>query len=134
MIGIGGLIHATARWTTRLRGHTAHGLAIEPAVDSVYTGDGWGVTYPSMRIRRLDLATGAETASFRAFNSLRCSTILDNGSLLAVSDTKLFELDPLTLEERGRWDRRMPRYGNSVTVVGRVAVVADWVNPRVALI
>ena len=130
-----GLVAATARWTTRLRGYEAHGIAIEPALDSIYSGDGWGVpSYASMRIRRLDLGTGDEVATFRAFNGLRCSAILDNGALLAVSDAKFFELDALTLEERARWDRRMPRYGNSLAVIDRTVVVADWMNPRVALV
>lgn len=128
-------ISATVRWTTRLRGHTAHGIALSPATQSVYSGDGWGATYSAMRIRRYDLATGQEVASFRAFNALRCSTLLEGQkAILAVSDSKLFELDTMTLEERQRWDRRIPRYGNTVAVVDRMVVLADWLNPRVGIV
>jgi hypothetical protein len=126
---------AVERWSATLRGHSAHGVHLAAQAGAVYTGDGWGSTYPSMRIRRLDLRTGAETASFRAFNSLRCSTLIREGrSLIAILDDKILELDAQTLEERRRWDKRVPRYGQTVAFAHDVIVLANWLDPTVGLI
>lgn len=125
----------TLRWTAQIDGTAAHGITIFSATGSVYRGDGWGTgSYSSMRFRRHDLASGHEAASFRSFNGLRCCTVLDAGDLLAASDRKLFRLDPLTLEERERWDRRIPRFPDTMAVVGRSVLLANWLDKRVGIV
>jgi len=88
-------------------------LGVDPDATSVYVADGWGVAYAALRLRRLSLDTGEELATVRLGNSARCITFHD-GELLAATDTKVFRLVPKTLEIVGRWDKRVPRYTDTI--------------------
>lgn len=123
------------RWSRRIQGYDGHGITLFPSIDSVYFGDGWGVPYSATRIRRLSLTTGVEQASNRWFNELGCCALLPSGDLLAAAHTKLIMFDARTLEERRRWDRRIPRYAATMAVAeGHQVVLADWLSRRIGII
>jgi hypothetical protein len=123
------------RWTKPIPGYTAHFGRIHAASDSLFVADGWGVTFASLRFRRFDLRTGTEVASIRTGTSVRCFALVPGADeLVAATDTKLFRLGINRLDERQRWDRRIPRYANTIVLRGTFAVVADWMKPRVSIV
>lgn len=132
---LGGDLVATQLWAARAPGRSAHRVFIRGHAGSVYVSDGWGVNYASIRFRRLDAMTGEEAASFRSGTAVRTFAYRDTtDDLLIATDTKLFELDSLTLSERRRWNTRIPRYPDSLAVRGDHVVVANWLAPQVGLV
>jgi hypothetical protein len=130
-IRLDGDFAATELWTSLARGQ-GHLAVIHSAVGSLYVSDGWGVSYASLRFRRLDVLTGQETASFRSGTAVRCFALSrDRNELIAATDSKLFRLDALALVERQRWDTRIPRYSNTMAIRGDLVVVANWRDPKV---
>ncbi|MGH2465606.1 MAG: hypothetical protein ACRDGI_09100 [Candidatus Limnocylindrales bacterium] len=119
---------------------TAHGASNHDAFihlpsGSLFLGDGWGVFYAALRFRRYDLASGRELASIRTGTSVRCLQFLDDGQeLLAATDTKLWRLGTAALDLRERWDRLVPRYSDSIVVRDQLAVVANWRQPKFAMV
>jgi hypothetical protein len=133
-IRLDGDFAATELWTSLARGQ-GHLAVIHSAVGSLYVSDGWGVSYASLRFRRLDVLTGQETASFRSGTAVRCFALSrDRNELIAATDSKLFRLDALALVERQRWDTRIPRYSNTMAIRGDLVVVANWRDPKVGII
>ena len=66
-----------------------------------YIGDGWGSSYPSMKLRKLSLDNGMEKAAFPVKNAVRCIYI-NNRRLFAATDNKIWILqrEDLTLEKK----------------------------------
>lgn len=134
-IRLDGEIAATERWTTLVPGRASHLAVFHSPGGSLYVSDGWGVTYASIRFRRLDVLTGSETASFRSGTAVRCLAMIGDGNeLIATTDSKLFRLDALSLQERQRWDKRIPRYSNTIAIRGDLVVVANWRDPKIGII
>jgi hypothetical protein len=122
-------------WTTRVPGFTAHFVRIHQPSGSLFMSDGWGVTFSSLSFRRRDLADGAELGRIRTGTAVRCLAIGPGGAdLIAATDNKLFRLSMDRLQERQRWDRRIPRYSDSIVLRGKLAVVANWIRPRASII
>ncbi len=120
-------------WQTSVPGFTAHGGQIHASSDSLLVADGWGAA--NARLRRFDLRTGEERASSRTGTAIRCMAFLPgDDELIGASDTKLFKLGIRELDERRRWDRRIPRYSNSIAVRDVHGVVANWKDPRVSIV
>lgn len=101
----------------------------DPITNSILVSDGWGTTYTSIRVRRVDLATGKEAASVRLGNSGRCACFLDDNTVLVATDSKLFALDRFTLKEKERWTSRVPRYTDFILPFGRSVVIMNWRGP-----
>ncbi|HLO34486.1 MAG TPA: hypothetical protein VK194_00320 [Candidatus Deferrimicrobium sp.] len=134
-ISTGPPLRGSQRWTTPIRGYAAHAGRIHVPSGSLLLSDGWGVSVASLRFRRHALSTGEELASIRTGTAARCFAVLpDDTELIAATDSKLFRLGIARLDERERWERRVPRYSNSIAVRGSCAVVANWKDPRVSII
>ena len=131
----GSPLRATRRWRREIPGFSAHFGLIDGPSGGLFISDGWGVTYASLRFRRYGLATGEEEAVARTGTAIRCATRLAGlDELLAASDNKLFRFGMSDLSELERWDRRIPRYASSIAVRGAQAAVANWMDPRVAIV
>jgi len=134
-IQAGRSLQATRRWTAELHGYTAHFGSIHAPSNSLLVADGWGVAVAGLRFRRFDLGSGAERASIRTGTAVRCRAVVPGDEeLIVATDTKLFRLGLDGLDERQRWDRRIPRYANTIVLRGSFVVMADWMNPRVSIV
>ena len=130
LIEIGG----TPVWTQAVHGLGGHNPLFDPAGAALYVSDGWGNRpVPALRFRRLDLASGAETAKWPCGSSVRCMVPLDGGDLLVATDQRLVRLDALTLAERARWNRSV-RHATTMAVHGGVAVAGNPVLPTITLV
>lgn len=130
LIEIGG----TSIWTQEVHGVGGHNPLFDPAGFALYVSDGWGNRpVPALRFRRLDLATGAETAKWPCGSAVRCLVPLDGGDLLVATDQRLVRLDAVTLAERARWKRSV-RHATAMAVQGGVAVVGNPVMPTIGLV
>ena len=126
---------ATTLWDVGAHGRSGQRAWIRAGVGSVYVSDGWGVSHASIRFRRLDVMTGQEVASFRSGTTVRAIAFRDTtANLLVATDSRLFQLDSLTLVEGRRWDSRIPRYTDSMAVRGDLVVVANWLSPSVGIV
>ena len=127
-------IGGTPVWTQPVHGLGGHNPLFDPAGTALYVSDGWGNRpVPALRFRRLDLASGAETAKWPCGSSVRCLVPLDGGDLLVATDQRLVRLDSLTLAERARWNRSV-RHATTMAVHGGVAVAGNPVQPTITLV
>ena len=133
-IGITGVVSGTAEWAHVAPGAMAVGVTIEASASSVYVSDGIGVAFSALRFRRLDLGSGEETASFRSGTAVRCLTAIGDDELIAATDSKLFRLGARTLEERQRWEHRIPRYSSSMVAADSTLLVANAIDPKISII
>ena len=134
-IALGGEATAVPVWTAEVPGTESHGPRISPETSSLYFGDGMGRFFSTIRFRRYDLGTGAELAKFKSYNSVRCTWFDQTRNNIVIAlDNRIVRLDALSLEELGRWDRRIPAYPDSIDVCDEVAVVANWVKPSLGLV
>jgi hypothetical protein len=120
-------------WQAEVKGEAAvRVLRIDD--ESVYVSDGWGVAFAALRLRRLSLANGDELATARLGNQARC-VAWAGAELLAATDTKIFRLDPLTLDETApRWDRRVPRFTDMLCELDGRLVLTNWTRDSCAVI
>ncbi len=121
-------------WTQEVHGVGGHNPLFDPAGAALYVSDGWGNRpVPALRFRRLDLASGAETAKWPCGSSVRCLVLLEGGDLLVATDQRLVRLDALTLAERARWNRSV-RHATTMAVQDGVAVAGNPVMPTIGLV
>jgi hypothetical protein len=124
----------SVRWSVKIPGRAAvRILGTDPECTSVYVADGWGVAYAALRLRRLDLATGEQLAAARLGNAARCITFYED-EVLAATDTKVFRLEPKSLETLGRWDSRVPRYADALIAWEGKLLMANWSAATVSLV
>jgi len=136
-IGTGEPLGSTQRWSRPLAGFAAHAWFIHRPSASVFVADGWGVTVASSSFRRYDLATGEELARVRTGTAVRCvAWLLGGEELIAATDSRLLRLGTVDLVERRRWERRIPRYLDSMALVddGSRVVAANWTRPSFGII
>ncbi|MDR2921622.1 MAG: hypothetical protein LBV72_19935 [Tannerella sp.] len=112
---------AILKWTKDLQNPIYRGLY--PAIDPYdplhcYIGDGWGSTFPSMKLRRISLETGGETASFRIKNTPRCIYI-DKDKIFAASDNKFFILNRETLTLKKKIEKNILQYADYMEFDGK---------------
>ena len=121
------------RWTAEIPGNAAHNAAFDPDEDVLYVGDGWGgVADASLRLHRLRLGDGHETASRRLrHQQARCIAFHDRSRLLVATDSRLFKLDRSSLEVLREWDRDLPRFSNRLLARGALLLMANWAAPSV---
>jgi hypothetical protein len=130
-------LEARQRWSRAFPGYAAQCWAFHRPSASLFIGDGWGVAFRSISLRRYDLATGEELARFRIGTGARCMAWLPgDDELVVAADTRLHVLQTSDLAERVRFDRRIPRYVDSMAIVrdGAAAVVANWQAPSASIV
>lgn len=122
-------------WRAPLRGAVAHTVRCDAATASVWVGDGGNVAFASLRLHRLELATGAATADVRTRHQPARTTALAAGSLWVATDRRLLRLAPVTLEVQGTWDERLVRYTDRLLPLddGRF-VMANAVAPAIGVL
>lgn len=119
-------------WTVSLK-HSIYGSmtpTFDPATDSALICDGWGTAFASIRLRRIDLSSGAEAAATRLGNSARLAMFLPGSSeILAVLDNRLVAVDRVTLAPKKHWRSRVPRYADHGSTDGYSTVLMNWMGP-----
>lgn len=127
-------IQGTPLWTHDVHGVAGHHPLFDPASTGLFVSDGWGNRpAPALRFRRLDLATGVETAKWPCGSAVRCMVALDGGDLLVATDQRLARLDAATLAERARWNRSV-RHATTMAVRHGVAVAGHPLMPTITLV
>ena len=105
-------------WTQLLSNPIHGGLApvISPFdTNSFYIGDGWGSSYPSMRLRELSLISGDELNSVRIGNSIRCLYFDPNKKdILLVSDKKICSIDQDGLSIKENYKKGILKYSSFI--------------------
>lgn len=102
------------RWRAEIPGVVAHEVMVCSATNSVYVSDGWHVPSPSSSVYRLDLRTGERLAARRTRHQGVGAFAMACGSVWVATDTRLFELDPHTLDVRREWNERLVRYAQQL--------------------
>ncbi|HET7419468.1 MAG TPA: hypothetical protein VFL27_03735 [Candidatus Dormibacteraeota bacterium] len=120
-------------WRTEIPGDADHAFLADQATSSVYVGDGWSVPFSALRLHRLDLTTGRQIVAIRTRHQQVKSLLISRGNLYAATDSRLFELDPTTLEVRRQWDRGLVAYATQLVADGDWLVMANWLRPSVGI-
>lgn len=121
-------------WTATVPGHTGHAMAVDASTRSIYVGDGWGVAYRALAVRRLDLDSGDELASAPT-RSRASQALLPLGATLWVStDRRLLALDPSTLQASDAIDYSGVSHAQRLGADDERLVAASWLGKHVAVI
>ena len=121
------------RWRAEIPGELPSALLVDPAGEAVFIGDGWSVPFAAVRLHRLDLHTGNHLADVRTRHQTTGALALDHGNLYAATDSRLFELDPVSLAIRRQWDRGLVRYTTQLLPHDGLLVAANWLRPSIGI-
>jgi hypothetical protein len=88
----------------------------------------------ALRLRRLDVDTGAELALTRTRGQLVFGMAFRGDRLFAASNSRLFELDSTGLSVIRQWDKRLVRWSTQVVVCDEVIVEAGWYAPYIGIV
>src|ERR1700683_1154501 len=97
------------RWRRTIPGERDHRFFADQRSRALYVGDG-GLMPAALRLRRLDVDTGAELASTRTRGQLVFGMAFRGDRLFAASNSRLFELDSTGLSVIRQWDKRLVRW------------------------
>jgi hypothetical protein len=105
-------------WTSELK----NGIfgSITPTIDpfdntKLYISDGWGSSFPSMRLRQLSLVDGKEMKSVSIKNAVRCIYFHpDETNIFAVSDNKIFQLNKTDFSIVKKFDKGIQKYNDYI--------------------
>ncbi|MBB2924056.1 hypothetical protein [Cellulomonas cellasea] len=120
-------------WRAQVPGQTALTLAVDAPSGSVFVSDGWGVTYASLGVHRLDLRTGARLASARTAQRAVGALRVAHGALWVATDRRLVRLTLAGLEETARWDG-LVGHPQQLVVHGAQAVLAGGLAPTISVL
>lgn len=108
-----------AVWTTELKNGIFGGLTPipDPFDKSLfYISDGWGSSYPSMKLRQLSFDNGSELNSTSIKNSVRCLYFNpDRKNIFAVSDNKIFQINTTDLSIVKKFDKGIQKYNDYIS-------------------
>lgn len=121
-------------WRATVPGDGHHAIGSDAATGSVVVGDGWGVAYAALRLHRLDLATGRETASVRTRHQGVGGVAFADGDVLAATDKRLLRLRAADLSVVQEWDEGVVRDVAHVVPWGGRVVMAGWLRPTVGVL
>lgn len=105
-------------WQVQLQ-NTIFG-GVSPTLDpfdasTLYIADGFGSSYTSMRLRRLDLTTGNQTANILLRNAVRCMHFSADGQyIFAVTDNKIYRLCRHSLQILEKYEKGVPKYSDFI--------------------
>jgi hypothetical protein len=126
---------ARPRWSALVPGRSVNHVFVVAEAASVLVADGWGVHPAAVRLHAFDIATGAERSAFRSGTSIRCLQRMDGSNeILAASDTRLHRLALPSLVEQQRWTTRIPRFADSMAVMGGRVLLANWFSAGIAVV
>jgi hypothetical protein len=121
-------------WEREVHGTAGQQPMFDPNGTAIDYSDGWGRRpAPSLRFRRLDVLTGAETATWPCGSAVRCLVLVSDADLLVATDQRLVRLDGETLAERERWEPSV-QHATTLAVHDRVAVAGNRVTASVAFV
>jgi len=106
-------------WSVTLSNPIYKGLypQLDPFDDNYfYIGDGWGSTYPSMKLRKLSLGTGSEIQSAKIRNSIRTLYFNPNeNDLFLSSDNGCFKIDRSSLEIKEKFKKGILKHADFIS-------------------
>lgn len=112
-------MNITEHWRILLKNSIFGGVApkIDPFDDThFYISDGWGSSFPSMKLRKLALETGKEINTVSIKNSVRCLYGHENQKdLFAVSDNAVFQIDRTNFIVKKKLTKGVPKYSDYVS-------------------
>jgi hypothetical protein len=116
-------------WTAEVQGHLSHRINIDPSGDHLYVSDGWGVSYASLSLHSLRLTDGTEAAKVRTRHQQARTAVFRSETLIVAADTRIFELQRGSLNVVREWDKRIPRFADSLALEGDRLLMLNWLNP-----
>ncbi len=120
-------------WRATVPGHTSHSVLADPVSRSLFVSDGWGVAHSGLRLHRLDPDTGEELAEVRTRQQYVSAMTVADGSLYAVTHSRLLRLRPEDLAILDHWDRVLPSDAQQLLVSDGLVVAANFRKPLVGL-
>ncbi len=126
-------MHLEERWRTTIRGHMVRSILSDGPSDSLMVGDGWGISFSSLRLHRMDLGSGALLAEVRTRHQPVSALLRLGDHVYAGTDTRLFEMDPVDLSVVRQWDRGLVRFSKALAAAGDKIVAANWLAPTVGV-
>lgn len=106
-------------WTTELKNGIFGGLTptIDPFDDTkFYISDGWGSSYPSMKLRQLSFEGGKELNTVSIKNSVRSMYFNpDEKNIFAVSDKVIFQIDKTDFSIIKKFDKGIQKYSDFIS-------------------
>jgi len=121
------------KWSVAVPGDRVNQILSDPASQSVYAGDGWGVSHAALRLHRLDLATGRPLADIRTRHQGVSALALHGDHLYAATDSRLFQLTREDLSVVAQWDKGLIRYCMTLIPQGGAFVMANWRTASVGI-
>ncbi|WP_121965551.1 hypothetical protein [Myroides sp. N17-2] len=106
-------------WTSELKNGIYGGL--KPIIDpfdntKFYISDGWGSSYPSMKLRQLSLENGKELNTISIKNSVRCLYFNpDKSNIFAVSDNKIFQINRKDFSVIKKFEKGIQKYSDYIS-------------------
>lgn len=103
-------------WSVKLSNPFINSLSpILASNSSFYISDGWGSTFPSMRLRQINLLTGEEIQNILIRNSIRCVYIREKyDDIFAISDNKIFHIEKSDLNLCETFTKGILKYGDYI--------------------
>jgi len=124
----------TIRWSTTIPGHSNHLLAIDPAGDRLYAGDGWGIAYAALSLRILDMSDGRELARLRTKHQQPRSIGYRSSDVLLATDSRLFQLSRTDLSVRRVWERGVTNFADALALDGDKLLMTNWLRPTAGIL
>lgn len=106
-------------WTAELKNGIFGGLT--PTIDpfdntKFYISDGWGSSYPSMKLRQLSFEDGKELKTVAVKNTVRCLYFNpDKTNIFAVSDTKIFQINRTDFSITNKFEKGIQKYSDYIS-------------------
>lgn len=106
-------------WKTELKNEIFGGLT--PTNDpfnetKFYISDGWGSTYPSMKLRQLSFENGKELNVIPIKNLVRCLYFNPDGkNIFAVSDKKIFQINRNDFSIIKKFEKGIQKYNDYIS-------------------
>jgi len=109
----------TEIWITELKNGIFGSLT--PIIDpfdntKFYISDGWGSSYPSMKLRQLSFDNGKELKAVSIKNSVRCLYFnSDKTNIFAVSDNKIFQINRTDFSIIKKFEKGIQKYSDYIS-------------------
>ncbi|SOD18919.1 hypothetical protein [Pedobacter xixiisoli] len=106
-------------WATELKNGIFGGLT--PMIDpfdktKFYISDGWGSSYPSMKLRQLSFEDGKELKTASIKNSVRCLYFNpDKRNIFAVTDNKIFLINKIDFSIIKKFEKGIQKYSDYIS-------------------